>query len=151
MQQQHSLKAKQLGQLGLHETAALIASIRSMGLQVMVDRPKPICRAAAFRCADWFNRGNPVCAKGLSVARTLLEELRQPVLEQIQELQKATPELVVWDPLPVLCGQSSCEAIRHGRPLFFDGDHLSGYGNRKLYAAFVEMPKKIWPELQTSA
>ena len=78
--------------------------------------------------------------------RSFLEELSQPVLEQIQYLQQATPELVVWDPLPVLCPQTSCEVFRQGRPLFFDADHLSGYGNRLLYASFIETLKKVWPE-----
>jgi peptidoglycan/LPS O-acetylase OafA/YrhL len=146
LQQQHSPKAKQFRQRGLQETAALIASIRALGLQVMVDRPKPIFRAVAFRCSDWFNRGNPACAPGFSVDRSFLEELSQPVLEQIQYLQQATPELVVWDPLPVLCPQTSCEVFRQGRPLFFDADHLSGYGNRLLYASFIETLKKVWPE-----
>jgi hypothetical protein len=56
----------------------------------------------------------------------------------------------VWDPLPVLCPQTSCEVFRQGRPLFFDADHLSGYGNRLLYASFVETLKKVWPELDQS-
>jgi peptidoglycan/LPS O-acetylase OafA/YrhL len=150
LQQQQSPKAKQLRQLGLHETAALIASLRALGLQVMVDRPKPIFRAVAFRCSDWFNRGNPACAPGFSVDRSFVEELSQPVLAQMRYLQKATPELVVWDPLPVLCPQTSCEVFRQGRPLFFDADHLSGYGNRLLYASFVETLKKVWPELDQS-
>lgn len=151
LQNLHSPRAKQLRRLGGAETEALIATIRAMGLQVMVDLPKPIFQAVAFRCSDWFNRGNPACAPGFSVKRAFLEELRQPVLEQIQHLQQATPELVVWDPLPVLCPQRSCEAFRQGRPLFFDADHLSGYGNRLLYPSFVETLKKIWPELDKSA
>jgi peptidoglycan/LPS O-acetylase OafA/YrhL len=146
LQKQHSPKAKRLRQLGLQETAELITSIRAMGLHVMVDRPKPIFQAVAFRCSDWFNRDNPACAPGFSVDRSFIEELSQPVLQQIEDLQRLVPELVVWDPLPVLCPQARCEVFRQGRPLFFDADHLSGYGNRLLYPSFLETLKKIWPD-----
>ena len=38
----------------------------------------------------------------------------------------------LWDPMPVLCDDALCPAQRDGRPLFFDGDHLSAHGNRVL-------------------
>lgn len=46
------------------------------------------------------------------------------------------PHASVWDPLPSLCDATSCAAMRNGRPLFFDADHLSGYGNRVLLPGF---------------
>jgi lysophospholipase L1-like esterase len=49
----------------------------------------------------------------------------------------------VWDPLPVLCGQTSCDAFRDGRPLFFDGDHLSADGNRALYPSFLAFVENL--------
>ncbi|MFB5205798.1 SGNH hydrolase domain-containing protein, partial [Stenotrophomonas sp. 3diitr2024] len=39
------------------------------------------------------------------------------------------PGGVLWDPMPVLCDDALCPAQRDGRPLFFDGDHLSAHGN----------------------
>jgi SGNH domain (fused to AT3 domains) len=37
---------------------------------------------------------------------------------------------------PTLCSASSCNAFENGKPLFYDGDHLSGYGNDVLYPVF---------------
>ena len=48
------------------------------------------------------------------------------------------PDVSVWDPFPILCPEQTCSAYREGRPLFFDGDHVSGYGNRLLAPSFGE-------------
>jgi hypothetical protein len=39
--------------------------------------------------------------------------------------------------MPLLCPHTNCSAYLEGRPLYFDGDHLSGHGNRLLYPAFL--------------
>jgi hypothetical protein len=40
--------------------------------------------------------------------------------------------------LPTLCPGSICSAFANDRPLYFDGDHLSGFGNAVLVDAFAE-------------
>jgi hypothetical protein len=100
------------------------------------EAPKPLFRAPAFRCSDWFNRDNPVCAPGLSVQRAFLEEYRRPALESVRRLAARLPGATVWDPFPLLCPNAVCEAAPGGRPLFFDGDHVSGYANRLLLPSF---------------
>jgi hypothetical protein len=42
----------------------------------------------------------------------------------------------VWDAFPVLCPDDICRTEKDGRPLFFDGDHLSAYGNLVIYPSF---------------
>ncbi|WP_414629228.1 SGNH hydrolase domain-containing protein [Xanthomonas sacchari] len=37
----------------------------------------------------------------------------------------------------MLCDAQQCSGRRDGRPLFFDADHLSGYGNRVLLPGFT--------------
>ncbi|MCB1920872.1 MAG: hypothetical protein KDJ28_12955, partial [Candidatus Competibacteraceae bacterium] len=37
---------------------------------------------------------------------------------------------------PVLCPGETCKTSIDGKPLFFDGDHISGYGNMFLYDDF---------------
>jgi hypothetical protein len=64
--------------------------------------------------------------------------LRQPVLDQIQTLQQTLPKIYSWDPFAMLCPSDTCQAIQNGRPLFFDGDHLSNYGNGQLYQPFYQ-------------
>ena len=45
----------------------------------------------------------------------------------------------ILDPLPYLCSKDRCDGIRNGRPLYFDEDHLSEYGNRYLVPMFTQV------------
>ncbi len=116
--------------------AGLFHRLAGHGAVVVLEAPPPVFAAPAFRCADWFNRGNPICAGGLGMPRATIDTLRAPVLITFARLQATLPGLRVWDPLPVLCPGETCHVLRDGRPLFFDGDHLSSFGNRLLAPAF---------------
>ena len=105
---------------------------RARGAAVMFEAPTPVLPSPPFRCADWFNAANPICRGGSSVDRATILALRAPVMAQFQQLGAVS----VWDPLAVLCPGEVCSAYQDGRPLFFDGDHLSGYGNRALEKTF---------------
>lgn len=141
---QSELAIKQIGE-AYSETKHLIAQLHEMGLKVLIDAPKPVLKAAPYRCSDWFNRMNPVCGDGLSVAREYMESLRAPVVSSMQHLVNELEEVYYWDPLPRLCTANECSAYdRDGAPLFFDGDHLSGHGNRVLYPEFLDEVKRIW-------
>lgn len=106
-------------------------------VRVIIDRPKPIFPSPSFRCSDWFNRSNPVCAAGLKVDQKTLDRLRGPVIASMDRLAAKRADVAIWDPFPVLCPSPVCQAYRDRRPLFFDGDHLSGYGNEVLYPSFL--------------
>lgn len=138
-----AIEQRRLGRL---ETEVLIERIKAMGLRVMIDLPKPIFKTPAFRCADWFNRSNPVCAAGFENDQRLLLELREPIVSEIREIQNRHPDLIIWDPFFRLCPSSPCHLFSNGKPLFFDGDHLSGYGNAVLYHDFLKALGKVWPE-----
>lgn len=116
----------------LEEARQLIANLASRGAHVVLEAPKPIFPSPAFRCADWFNRTNPVC-QGLSIPREQMLERRRKVIRAMSALAADQPSVTLWDPLPALCPGQVCEALPGGRPLFFDGDHLSGLGNDRLY------------------
>lgn len=120
----------------LDEADRVVARLERAGLRVILDAPKPVFRSPPFRCADGFNHGNPICAPGLTVARHDLDRLREPVMRSIGALAQRHPRLIVWDPFDVLCPGPVCPAFDGPRPLFFDGDHLSGYGNAVLYPHF---------------
>ena len=128
------------------EATHLVGKFAATGLRVIIDAPKPVFKAAAFRCSDWFNRGNPICQGGLTVPRAELLELRQPVMDSLAALSTAYPQLVTWDPFPVLCPGTSCRAVTGDGPLFFDGDHLSNLGNRVLYPNFLSVMRKVWAD-----
>jgi len=95
--------------------------------------------APPYRCSDRFNSRNEVCRNGLDSMREAMETLRAPMLGSLQQVVDGLPGGVLWDPMPVLCDDVLCRAQRDGRPLFFDGDHLSAHGNRVLLPSLKQV------------
>lgn len=123
----------------------VLARLQAAGLRVVIDAPKPVFRAPANRCSDWFNWRNPICAPGLSMPRENLQTLRSGQMVQLVQLEKHYPMLAVWDPFPLLCPGATCNAFDEaGLPLYFDADHLSGHGNRVLANDFIELLLRVW-------
>ncbi len=135
------------------EIAAALPLLRQFAannVTIVLEAPTPIFPAPTFRCADWFNRTNPICAGGSTIPRAAIESLRAPVLQGFAQLQTAIPAIEIWDPLPLLCPGQICSAYDGTKPLFFDADHLSGYANRKLapsFAAYLRQPTAAAPSL----
>ncbi|MBL0163303.1 MAG: acyltransferase [Xanthomonadales bacterium] len=105
--QWHGMATEQAEQDRLTATKQLIAMLeplRDKGVQIVFEAPKPLFRSPAFRCSDWFNRINPICAAGLSESRAAIEAYRQPVVDSLVRLASALGGSV-WDPLPILCTQ----------------------------------------------
>ena len=132
----HAAEAAAGRRARLEESLALLAPLAQRGVRIVVEAPKPLLAAPAYRCSDAFNRGNPVCARGMAVERGFMLAYRAPALEGLQELVARLPGASLWDPFPLLCPGSRCEPLQQGRPLFFDADHLSGHGNRVLLEHF---------------
>jgi peptidoglycan/LPS O-acetylase OafA/YrhL len=118
---------------------ATLTRLMKAKVRVLIDAPMPLFKAPAYRCSDWFNRMNPICAPGFIVERDQIEQLRAPQMALLEHLTLEYPLLRVWDPLPLLCPGSTCSAYDDGQPLFRDGDHLSGYGNRLLAPSFIQV------------
>lgn len=120
------------------ESDVLVAlqPLAAHGLHIVLEAPKPLLRSPPFRCADWFNASNPICARGLAIEREEIERYRKPVLDSFARMAARMPAISLWDPLPTLCPAPQCLSSMDGRPLFFDGDHLSAYGNRLLLPSF---------------
>jgi len=108
------------------------------GVKIVFEAPKPLFRTPPFRCGDWFNRLNPSCVDGFEIERSFLERLRKPTLDGFQKIVSTIPGVSVWDPFPILCPEQKCSAFRDGKPLFFDADHISEYGDVLLTPAFVQ-------------
>lgn len=122
----------------LAEADATIQRLEDAGLVVVIDQPKPVFPSPPFRCSDPFNRTNPVCAGGLSLSRDAVESHRRDALLAVAALVARHPSLRTWDSVPLLCSAQACSAIdADGRPLFFDGDHLSGHGNDRLVRSLL--------------
>ncbi len=120
------------------EQAALpiLHQFAAAGARIVFEAPTPVFPAPAFRCADWYDRNNPICA-GTTIPRQTILDLRAPVMEGYTDLAKTVPDLTVWDPLQMICPDETCDEFAGGHPLFFDGDHLSGYADRRLAPAFL--------------
>ncbi|MFA6112549.1 MAG: acyltransferase family protein [Sphingomonas sp.] len=129
------LDDRQASPLGVEQAREFLTRLAQSGVRLKMEAPKPIFPSPPFRCVDWFDRGNPSCAGGISIARSRVEQRRAPIVAAMHRLQTAVPQLELWDPMPLLCPGATCEALVGGRPLFFDGDHLSGHGNDVLYPA----------------
>jgi peptidoglycan/LPS O-acetylase OafA/YrhL len=123
---------------------ATLTRLMNAEVRVLIDAPMPLFKAPAYRCSDWFNRMNPICAPGFTVERDQIEQLRAPQMALLKHLTLEFPLLRVWDPLPLLCPGSTCSAYDDGQPLFRDGDHLSGYGNRLLAPSFIQVLLNGW-------
>lgn len=122
---------------------SMLAQFHAKGAKVIVDAPKPIFRAPPFRCAEGYNQSNPVCEGGSLMDRAELEAMRKPVVDALNELARAVPGMRIWDPFPILCpAGAECSAYRQGHPLFFDADHLSGYGNELLAPYFIDFVRQ---------
>ncbi len=118
------------------EAAEALRAFSATRAQVVLEAPPPIFRSSPFRCLDWFNRNNPVCRDGFEVGRDELLRHRAPVLGMMERLAASIPNISVWDPFPVLCPGSVCSAMRDGRPLYVDTNHLSGHANDLLLPSF---------------
>jgi peptidoglycan/LPS O-acetylase OafA/YrhL len=123
----------------------ILARLEAKQVHILIDAPKPLFKAHPNRCSDWFNKMNPICTPGLTMAREQLERLRAPQMQLLSSLQREHPNLAVWDPFPTLCPGDICSAYdSHGAPLFFDSNHLSGHANRVLTPSFSAALLAIW-------
>jgi len=141
IEQHFSALAATLRHGAVAESGDWLQPLLARGLRVILEDPKPIFRAPAFRCADPWTRGNPVCARGLVETREFEDRLREPVRKALRAAVAAQgpAALTIFDPLPALCDDRACRAIAtDGRPLFFDADHLTRYGNERIATSFVE-------------
>ena len=133
-------EARDAGVMRAHERLSPLAE---RGVRVMFEAPTPLFPAPAYRCSDAFNRDNPICAGGLELPRAELEAYRAPVLHAMQALVVGLPHATIWDPFPLLCPGETCRAVEGGKPLFFDGDHLSAYGNLLLLPEFARQLQSL--------
>jgi hypothetical protein len=125
--------AKAQRQAALAQMTSIIGNLTSRNVAVVIRGPEPLFHFIAFRCSDWFNRMNPICNVPRSEPRSALIARAQPALDSIATLKRRFPSAIVWDVFDVLCSGQECSVYdAHGHPLFFDQDHLSGWGNARL-------------------
>lgn len=117
-----------------------------------------ICRIASKRDV-WLVR--PVPPAGVNVPKQLsrdillgriqkdeFQDIRYPLADyhkkarfvwRVQDLAVEKCGAKILDPLPYLCDSESCYGSRDLRPLYYDGGHLSEYGNKFLVPMFEKV------------
>ena len=125
----------------------VLGELSNAGLKVVFELPKPIFPTPLFRCSDWFNRMNPICIDGQELSRSLLEDYRLSVVRSVERIRESfkvpIKSFYIWDPFDVLCPEDPCRMTQNGKPLYFDGDHISAYGNRTLLPSFTAMIQDV--------
>lgn len=120
-----------------------LSRLSATGASIVVSAPNLLLNAPLYRCADPWTQTNPMCRGGSAVDRGEIEALRAPMLATIATATRDVPRTSVFDPFLVLCPVGKlCEGYRDGKPLFFDGDHLSAFGDRVLLAPFTDAMRK---------
>lgn len=71
----------------------------------------------------------------LSISYNSYQERNHLLRELITEVSK-TSDAKTLDPIPYLCKDGRCMAQHQGRPLYYDSDHLSEFGNKLLTPMF---------------
>ena len=108
--------------------------VQPLNLRIIFEAPKPVLNAPLNKCSDWFNSSGSVC--GEPVLRSDYLASRSGIMDQANILKNRFSNLEIWDPAEFLCPAEYCDGYESGKPLFYDGDHLSGYGSRRAYDYF---------------
>lgn len=109
----------------------LLASLAALGLAVVVEGPKPVMPTLLYRCVDRFNSFNYICKGGGHSPADNWKRVAA-IRDAFPKLAAGLPGVSIWYPDAVLCRDRLCPAFLNGRPLYFDTDHLSAYGNDLL-------------------
>lgn len=114
-----------------------LAQFDATGIHIVMELPLPEFHVPFFRCADSYTGSNPVCDASKTMGREKFEAFRKPVVDSLHDVVAGIPNATTWDPFPVICPPGPvCNGSMEGRPLFFDGDHISGYGDGIVEPSF---------------
>jgi peptidoglycan/LPS O-acetylase OafA/YrhL len=114
----------------------LLKPLTQKGVRVIIEAPKPLVKSAQFRCADAFNRISAYCSVDPNTPREELKLRRSRVLAYQNQLVRKDPHIEIWDPFDILCPNKMCNGYKGVKPLYYDTDHLSAFGNDLLYPEF---------------
>jgi len=116
----------------LTDTACELAKDRRVYLmrpipEMGIDVPRAVARSMAL--------GE---AKDIFVSLQAYHQ-RHAVVWAAQDAARDRCGVRILDPLPYLCRDGRCDAMRDGLPIYYDDNHLSEYGNRLLVPMFAEV------------
>jgi peptidoglycan/LPS O-acetylase OafA/YrhL len=116
-----------------------LAPLLRRDVTVVLEEPKPVFRSANFLCADWYMQSSLYCGEQKDILRVEQEQRARHGRQMIRLAADLLPRAVIWDAFSVLCPGTACSPYMDGKPLVFDGDHLSGYGDDVLLPSFLDV------------
>ena len=132
----------------LAAASGALAELKSRGVKVLYVAPTPVFGSPPFRCVDWFNSMNPICASGFTSPTALQSELRAPVMASLEKLVSGKLA-TVWDPFNEFCSALSCSATKDSFFVFRDQDHLSKAGNQLLLKPLAAVLTRVLGSTQS--
>lgn len=128
----------------LTQTACEIAKDRPVYLmrpipEMGVDVPKAMSRAMAFGGT-----------RDVSISLAEYHQ-RHAFVWVAQDAARDRCGVKILDPLPYLCRDGRCYGAKDGRPLYYDDDHLSEFGNRLLVPMFAEVFRPEIPKISAKS
>lgn len=128
----------------------VLSQLLQTGAHIVFEAPKPLLKTAPFRCSDPWTTTSAYCSLAPpAFGKSELLSMREPLLRKLRSLVAEQPRTAIWDPFPLLCRSDTCSGIEGGQPLFYDTDHLSGYGNDILVESFARDVLDIFPLTKT--
>lgn len=118
----------------LIETACLLAQNR----QIYLMRPVPELEENVPNAARAMMWGRP---SQVSISLQHYHQ-RNEIIWKAQDAARDRCGVKILDSLPYLCLDGQCLGIRNNRPVYYDDDHLSEYGNKFLVPLFAEIFQK---------
>nr|WP_319566118.1 acyltransferase family protein [uncultured Rhodoferax sp.] len=66
---------------------------------------------------------------------------RHSIVLAAQDAARDRCGIKILDPIPYLCKNDRCHGDQNGRPIYYDGNHMSEYGNKLLVPMFSDIFK----------
>lgn len=120
-----------------HALQDTVGRLLATGLEVVVLESAPEFALDLPTCVYWRD------LEDCGVDRRALETYRAPSHQALLAETRRAARVRVFDPLPLLCGPTRCEALHQGLPVVSDDNHLATRWARRLapaLAAWLEAP-----------
>lgn len=135
-------RARPLSPVAIAASRKRLTALAALGPAIIVEAAKPVVPVPQYMCADWYTRGNPVCRLPPNAGPDDVFRRMTEANFGIAQVVSGIPGIIMWDPAKVLCNGRHCEGYRDGKPLYFDQDHLSAYGNDILRPDLLAVAKR---------
>jgi hypothetical protein len=77
--------------------------------------------------------------KNCYVARAAVDQRQRGLRRVVNELQHEFPQIAIFDPLPLLCGEISCNPVNDDFSFYQDSHHLSVRGSETVARSLLTL------------